>query len=673
MSGVRDIGELVGGSGTAWVSSMAASADGTLVAASLPNWGGVRLFDATTLTPVEFADDSSSLAVTFSPDGKQLAVAVNQWVPEGRPPVALPIQLYDVPGGARSENQLGGLPPDSTVEYSLDFSQNGQRIAAAARQWDRSRSEWKPVGTAAVWDLAHPSKPLFRERVPDFGTTALSPDGRLLYLVVPGERPLRVYDVDSGRLIRSTDHAPLSRTGAQASAVVPGDRPANVLDVSPDGATLAVVSGSQILRFDAETLKVRGPPLRAHTADVSEVGFSHDGRLLVSASDDGTAIVWDEVSGAALHRFTARGGLRNAAFGADDRTVYTSGGDGLIQAWDVRGGSRLLTLGEDTSAIKSQDYVRSLAAPDGYTVARQRSGRLWFEDARTGRRTTRSVPNHDAYFTWSPNARWLLSSGADGFLKLWDATTGTLAAKSIDYGQDDFLAAYSSDSAKVYVWGSDSVLRTLDRASLRPVYDDVDIGARMTHLLPHPTDGSVIVLMLDGSFARVNPETGELLSSGPPGLLQPETAGALSPEGSRMATLDADFNVRLLDLETLEWVGSDASTVVGADLIYAPDGSQVAALQSERIRLWDGRTGEYQASLPIPSRVARLSMSYLPDSTGLLLAASDGRTWAVDTRTSTWVQRACRTAGRNLTQDEWKQFFPTRPYAVTCRQWPAGA
>ena len=95
-------------------------------------------------------------------------------------------------------------------------------------------------------------------------------------------------------------------------------------------------------------------------------------------------------------------------------------------------------------------------------------------------------------------------------------------------------------------------------------------------------------------------------------------------------------------------------------------------LQPERIRLWDGRTGEYQASLPVPSRTAHLSMTYLPDSTGLLIAGTDGRTWAVDTRTRRWVQRACRTAGRNLTRAEWEEFFPTMPYEVTCRQWPAG-
>jgi hypothetical protein len=44
----------------------------------------------------------------------------------------------------------------------------------------------------------------------------------------------------------------------------------------------------------------------------------------------------------------------------------------------------------------------------------------------------------------------------------------------------------------------------------------------------------------------------------------------------------------------------------------------------------------------------------------------------VDTRTNKWVDRACATAGRNLSVEEWEQFFPNKPYEATCPQWPAG-
>ena len=71
--------------------------------------------------------------------------------------------------------------------------------------------------------------------------------------------------------------------------------------------------------------------------------------------------------------------------------------------------------------------------------------------------------------------------------------------------------------------------------------------------------------------------------------------------------------------------------------------------------------------------VTSVSIAYLRDSSGLVIASPNGSTWTVDTRTDTWTDRACRMAGRNLTGDEWAQFFPSRPYRVTCPQWPTGA
>ena len=110
----------------------------------------------------------------------------------------------------------------------------------------------------------------------------------------------------------------------------------------------------------------------------------------------------------------------------------------------------------------------------------------------------------------------------------------------------------------------------------------------------------------------------------------------------------------------------------GGWVAFAPDGSQFAALQLNGIGLWDGHTGDYQGSLPIPALATGASIRYRPNSSGLLLAAArDGRTWTADTRTDTWADRACTIAGRNLTQAEWTKFFPSRPYHATCPQWPS--
>ena len=53
LSGMRDVSEMVGRPGTAWMPSVSVSADGALVAGVLLS-EGVQLFDAATLAPLPF-------------------------------------------------------------------------------------------------------------------------------------------------------------------------------------------------------------------------------------------------------------------------------------------------------------------------------------------------------------------------------------------------------------------------------------------------------------------------------------------------------------------------------------------------------------------------------------------------------------------------------------------
>jgi WD40 repeat protein len=143
----------------------------------------------------------------------------------------------------------------------------------------------------------------------------------------------------------------------------------------------------------------------------------------------------------------------------------------------------------------------------------------------------------------------------------------------------------------------------------------------------------------------------------------------MSPDGTRMLVTGPGVRVRLLDVEMQAYIDTDSRWQWG-NPAFAPDGSQYAVAEEGRVRLWDGRTGEYQASLPLPSRIGTFSIVYRPDSTGLVIASTDGRTWTADTLINRWDDRACAIAGRNLSPAEWEQYFPTAPYERTCPQWP---
>ncbi len=127
--------------------SMSASPDGSMLAVSFaPNApeAGVHLFDSATLEPVEFGATAPSSIIRFSPDGRQVAMAVNEWVPQGRPARLdkQPIQLYDLPNGTLSAHQLGGMPDGSGVEYALEYSDDGRRLAAVVQHYDSAAGHW---------------------------------------------------------------------------------------------------------------------------------------------------------------------------------------------------------------------------------------------------------------------------------------------------------------------------------------------------------------------------------------------------------------------------------------------------------------------------------------------------------------------------------------------------
>ena len=130
---------------------------------SRPATAGLQLLDARTLEPLDFADDIPASGIAFSPDSTQLAMAVNQWNGDDPPRIDdQPLRLYDMPGGTLADRQLGGFPESSAVEYALDFSADGRRLAAAVLPYDAARGEFDSEDVVMVWDLARPERPVVR-------------------------------------------------------------------------------------------------------------------------------------------------------------------------------------------------------------------------------------------------------------------------------------------------------------------------------------------------------------------------------------------------------------------------------------------------------------------------------------------------------------------------------
>ena len=652
-----------------FVVDLTASPDGAFLAVSRPEENaGLLLLDAATLEPLPFNDDIPASGIAFSPDSSLLAMAVNHWTGnQGSQPRidAQPVRLYDMPHGTLADRQLGGLPKGSSVEYGLDFSADGRRLVAAVDHYDAATGRFDADTTATVWHLDDPSRPVFRIKVPEYPILKLSPDGKRLYVVGKGgnkERQIRVYDVDAGQLIDSTQSASLGAFGDLAGAL------------SPDGSTLAVATGSTVLRVDTQTLQFAPASLQSDTGDAMDrLEYSHDGSQLAAATGTGQVLVWDTKTGAPLHRFVEGGPSWGLDFSADDQKLYSAGG--YVTAWDLTGQRELFSVGK---ASDLADYTVSHPGPDGRTVVRERLGQMWFVDNQTGRETAkRPTPTPDAYRVWSPDARWLLAWRDGDTLRLFETATGRLVAQRQLSGA--VVPAFSPSSDRVYVNDIDeNLLLVLDRATLRGTRAPIKLPTRVFGIVPHPHDGSVFAIANDGQVLRLEPNTGAAAPVASPGTFPPGTVDAdLSDDGTRLLGPNLnpnDVQVQLVDATTWQRFGTAAPRNERFGTFdLSPDGTQFAAQDGDAIALFDGITGARQATLPLPLRPPEARLTYLPDSRGLLVAGIDGRTWTVDTRLDSWSDRACTISGRNLSREEWKQYFPGRDYEITCPHWPAGS
>src|SRR5262249_39391857 len=154
------------------------------------------------------------------------------------------------------------------------------------------------------------------------GRAVFCPDGRRV--AVSGTGGLGIWDVAASRMTRAV---------AKGSVVTD-------FAFSPDGSRVATASQDGTARiWNLETGQPLTPPLR-HRGPVIRVAFSPDGGQLATASDDKTARLWDAATGEQLQSLSHGEPVAWAAFSPDGKRVVTRSG-GNVTVWEVASGKRV--------------------------------------------------------------------------------------------------------------------------------------------------------------------------------------------------------------------------------------------------------------------------------------------------------------------------------------------
>ncbi|KAJ1748814.1 hypothetical protein LPJ79_004214 [Coemansia sp. RSA 1821] len=168
-----------------------------------------------------------------------------------------------------------------------------------------------------------------------------------------------------------------------------------------------------------------GPEEDRHSAGIAQVAYSGCGKLVASASGDGSVKLWDAVGGRCV-RTIARAHDGRAAtavsFSRNSKHILTTGLDSCVRLWETGSGRLVQTYSgagmdaANSQAVFSHDEALVLA-PDSRTS----SVACW--DAHSARLLAHTA-EHSQPITWiaaSPSAPAFMSCSADECVRYWSA------------------------------------------------------------------------------------------------------------------------------------------------------------------------------------------------------------------------------------------------------------
>jgi len=308
--------------------------------------------------------------------------------------------------------------------------------------------------------------------------------------------------------------------------------------------------------------------MRGHTGSVRSAVWSPDGKLVLTASYDHTARIWEALTGrcvAELHGHTDP--LNRASFSPDGRLVVTASFDNTARLWETSTGRSLKELRGHTGAILMASF-----SPDGkllVTPSYDKTARVW--DVSTGQ-TLAILQGHTGRLwsaAFSPDGRLIVTTSEDGAARIWSARTWQSLARFGGHRSSGF-ASFSPDS-KLLVTDSYGAVRVWDvrakhsLATLR--------GHRNSVFSP---DGRLVATPNDDGVARLwEACTGRLLNE-----LRGHTSKiqnvAFSPNGEYVVTMSYDGTARIWEVSTgqcLKELRGHKGIVY--DAAFSPDGKWV--------------------------------------------------------------------------------------------------
>ena len=551
-----------------WVNCVALNSNGSLLASGSDD-GTIRISDVATGGVVANVALHGAIGhVQFSPDGTRLVAA-------------------DMTGQARVWDAASGqalTPLLLRGDSEIVSITNDDGLTGAAQ----NSAESDDAGESSIADTTRRRKP----------TASFSPDGKFL-LLASNSKSAQLRDATTGALLHkfthpdTVYHATFSPDGRYV-ATSSKDATARVWDVTtgqPAGPSMqhaGIVVWAQFSLDSSQLLTVRddhdvqlwdwrqgrklGQEIPRRSV-LSFAGLSRDGVKIVTTAQSGYANVYDAASSLLLYGFDYQGGLVDAALSPAGNGFAVACHDGNV--W-IRDGS---DSASEPIVLPEGNQIEEIAfSGDGrFLAVGTRGGRARVWELSPPPRDVRRLPGNDVQWVeFDPSGRRALvvSSDAKDGVGIYDTQTGNLVAFAATKLGEVKRASFSPDGRRVLALGKAAVL-VLDAESGREVFPPLKQGSRLVDAIWSP-DGKYILTAAGEAGAQAwDSATGKLALTFPAS--EPVTALAISSDGTRLATAQADKRVQFWEAPAGRRV-AESVTVPGkiSELQFSPDGKWLA-------------------------------------------------------------------------------------------------
>jgi WD40 repeat protein/serine/threonine protein kinase len=528
------------------------------------------------------------------------------------------------------------------AQRQRDLAERQRQIAEQQRVRAEQQGYFATIAAAAT-ALDHneikPARELLDSTAPEFrrwewGYLRAMSDGSILTLRGHGNRvSFLAFSADGTRLLTASDDS-TARVWDTASgkqlAILRGQNGRILCAAFIPGTTqvITVTQGESARVWDWPS----GTQLAtsATGAAIVSAAISPNGKRVLMVTMDGqfyAASLWDPVSNRSTKFVWGSAPMQFAVFSPDGSRIISSLKDGTAILSDATSGAAIAVLAGHTDAVQTAEF-----SPDGtriVTGSADAKALLW--NAASGK-TIALLRGHDAAVNsaaFSPDGTRVVTASDDRTARVWDAFTGKAETVLRGHSGPVTSAVFSRDGNRILTASQDKTARVWDRASAREIATLRGHEGLVTNAVFSPDGSRIATSSWDGT-AKVWTAPGR----GKNGVLGENagffTSAAFSPDGTRIRTLSFDGTVQTFDIISGRQLAMARPGTWAVHADCSPDGTRIAtvSLTENVARIWDSASGRQVGQLQGHDGIV-VSVAFSPDGRRIVTGSSDttARIW----------------------------------------------